>query len=309
MIKRCVLAVFLGGILSFATFTPAQATSGVAPVPGPIVRGFDPPDQPWLAGHRGIDLLASPGTPVRAALAGEVSFTGLVAGRPVIVISHGDTRTTYEPAVATVPVGTKVLPGQRVGTVQAGHSCDGGTCLHLGWREGERYLDPRTLFEHSPIRLLPASAEQVAAARAAARQRSGIDTSGNGALQQPVPGRIGSGFGMRLHPIFKVWRMHSGVDIGASCGTPIRAAANGVVSSRSYDSASGNRLAITHPGLTSHRLVSIYLHAQGYGVRVGQSVRRGQIIGWVGSTGWSTGCHLHFSVKSDGALVDPRHYL
>lgn len=308
--KRLFLSICLCGLIAvFASATSALAASGVAPVPGPVVRGFDPPGQPWLAGHRGIDLLARPGTPVGAALAGQVTFAGLVAGRPVLVIDHGSTRTTYEPVQATVPVGTRVMPGQRVGTVVAGHSCEGGSCLHLGWREGENYLDPSKLFEHSPVRLLPQSAEQLATSRAELRQRRGDESPGNGVLRQPVPGRIGSGFGMRLHPIFKVWRMHSGIDIGARCGTPIRAAADGIVASRSYDSGSGNRLSINHPQISGGRLTSIYLHAQGYGVNVGQKVRQGQVVGWVGSTGWSTGCHLHLSVKSNGALVDPRHYL
>lgn len=114
---------------------------------------------------------------------------------------------------------------------------------------------------------------------------------------------------MRLHPIFHTWRMHSGVDIGAACRTPIKAAADGVVVSRSFDSASGNRLGIDHGVIAGKHLITYYLHALGYTVKVGTRVQAGEVVGRVGSTGWSTGCHLHFSVWADGALVDPQQYL
>ena len=132
-----------------------------------------------------------------------------------------------------------------------------------------------------------------------------VTAIGGGVLGVPVAGRRGSPFGPRFHPIFHEWRMHEGVDLQASCGTPIRAAANGVVRSVSYDSSGGHRLVISHAsGLTTH-----YLHAQGYRVHRGQKVKRGQVVGRVGSTGWSTGCHLHFGVKVNGRLVNPAAYL
>lgn len=124
-------------------------------------------------------------------------------------------------------------------------------------------------------------------------------------LLNPVGGRISSPYGRRFHPIFHEWRLHAGVDLHASCGTPIRAAADGVVQSVSFDASGGHRLVIGHAGgLTTH-----YLHAQRYGVHAGQRVRRGQVVGLVGSTGWSTGCHLHLGVKVNGRLVDPAGYL
>jgi murein DD-endopeptidase MepM/ murein hydrolase activator NlpD len=300
-----ILILVLSAGLSAPAATPARAASGVAPVPGPIVRGFDPPDQEWSAGHRGVDLLADPGTIVVAALAGTVRFAGSVAGRPVVVIDHGTTRTTYEPVATTRTVGEPVAAGDSIGALQSGHDCVGGTCLHLGWLRDDRYLDPVGLFaDTAGIRLLPADAET------AVRDLMARHTeTGSGVLAAPVPGRIGSGFGMRLHPIFHTWRMHSGVDIGAACGTPIRAAAAGVVVARSFDSASGNRLGIDHGVIGGQHLITYYLHARSYSVTMGTRVQAGEVVGSVGSTGWSTGCHLHFSVWANGALVDPQRYL
>lgn len=306
-ILRLIPLVVLSAVFSVLVPTPAHAEAGVAPVPGPVVRGFDPPDQPWGSGHRGVDLLTDPGTVVVAALPGRISFAGQVAGRPVVVVDHGATRTTYEPVAATRTVGDPVAAGDPIGVLQSGHTCPGGDCLHLGWLAGSSYRDPHELLPDFGLRLLPADAAAAAAELAA--QRGGSNSGGSGVLRQPVPGRIGSRFGMRLHPIFHTWRMHSGVDIGAACGTGITAAAAGTVVARSYDSASGNRLTIDHGTIGGHHLMTHYLHASGYRVSVGAKVRAGETVGAVGSTGWSTGCHLHFSVWVDGRLVDPEDYL
>jgi murein DD-endopeptidase MepM/ murein hydrolase activator NlpD len=131
---------------------------GVWPlVPEPSVEhGFDPPDDPWGAGHRGVDLLGTVGQPVRAALPGRVSWAGVLAGRGVVVVDHGGTRTTYEPVDATVELGATVGAGDRIGRlVLAGSHCLPRACLHWGWLEGETYLDPLRLVGAGPVRLLP----------------------------------------------------------------------------------------------------------------------------------------------------------
>lgn len=121
-----------------------------------VVRPFDPPDSPYGAGHRGVDLLGAVGQPVLAALPGTVTYAGSLAGRGVVVVDHGPTRTTYEPVAASLPVGSEVGAGAVVGALQLGGShCFPRACLHWGWLEGETYLDPLRLVGAGPVRLLP----------------------------------------------------------------------------------------------------------------------------------------------------------
>lgn len=287
----------------------AASRSAVLPLAGPVVRRFDPPDQPWLPGHRGVDLLGVDGAGVAAAMAGRVVFSGTVVGRGVVVVSHGELRTTYLPVRPLVPVGRNVAAGEVIGELQGGHACLGGTCLHWGLKRGEEYLDPLGLFDAGPVRLLPGDAaaqvQSLYEARDAALAGGGAVT---GVLSPPVPGAVSSPFGMRMHPILRVRRLHNGVDLQAGCGQPILAAAPGRVSRISHDSQSGHRLELDHGVVGGHRLVTIYLHATGWSVRAGHRVARGQVVGRVGSTGLSTGCHLHFSVKVDGLYVDPERF-
>jgi murein DD-endopeptidase MepM/ murein hydrolase activator NlpD len=121
-----------------------------------VVRGFDPPTSPWGSGHRGVDLLGHVGQGVRSALPGRVSFAGGLAGRGVVVVDHGATRTTYEPVTATVAVGDLVAGGGPIGSLQLpGSHCFPRACLHWGWIEGTTYLDPLRLVGAGPVRLLP----------------------------------------------------------------------------------------------------------------------------------------------------------
>ncbi|MBF6436133.1 M23 family metallopeptidase [Nocardia cyriacigeorgica] len=132
--------------------------------PRPAVeRRFEKPPQNWLPGHRGVDLVGSPGQAVLAAGDGIVVFAGSVAGKPVVSIDHaGGLRTTYEPVTAEVPVGRRVGLGSRIGVLQAGHEgCSAAACLHWGLRRestgrgGREYLDPRGLLHLGPLRLKP----------------------------------------------------------------------------------------------------------------------------------------------------------
>jgi len=137
---------------------PSSASEGVWPLqPQPdVVRGFDPPAQDWQPGHRGVDLRGSPGQSVRAAKAGLVVFAGRIAGRGNVVVSHGGTRTTYQPVTASVQVGDRVSAGARIGSlVRFGSHCWPATCLHWGLIHEETYLNPLTLVGAVPVRLLP----------------------------------------------------------------------------------------------------------------------------------------------------------
>ena len=125
----------------------------------PVARGFDPPEQRWSAGHRGVDLAGRVWQPVRAALGGVVRHAGPVAGRGVVVVDHGGTRTTYEPVTAAVRVGERVTAGAEIGHLQlAASHCLPAACLHWGWRRGEAYLDPLRLVGDDRVRLKPVGA-------------------------------------------------------------------------------------------------------------------------------------------------------
>lgn len=157
-----------------------------------------------------------------------------------------------------------------------------------------------------------AAADKAAAAKAAANTSRSTGTVSRPAVAvptsrflMPVGARITSRYGMRLHPVLGYWKLHDGTDFGASCGTPIRAAEDGVVSERYYNAGYGNRLMIDHGLLDGDYVTTGYNHASRYTVRVGQRVSRGQVIGYVGNTGYSTGCHLHLMVWEDGSVVNP----
>jgi murein DD-endopeptidase MepM/ murein hydrolase activator NlpD len=121
-----------------------------------VVQAFEPPASAWGAGHRGVDLAGLVGEVVHAALAGRVTFASRLAGRGVVVVDHGSTRTTYEPVSATVRVGDAVARGQPIGHLElAGSHCFPRACLHWGWRRGATYLDPLLLVGGGPIVLLP----------------------------------------------------------------------------------------------------------------------------------------------------------
>ena len=123
-------------------------------------------------------------------------------------------------------------------------------------------------------------------------------------VRKPISaGQLRSGFGMRRHPILGYSRLHSGVDWADRTGTPIYAAGNGVVTKAAWTSGYGRRIEIQH----ANGYVTTYSHQSGFakGIREGLRVRQGQLIGYIGSTGLSTGAHLHYEVLVNGRFVDP----
>jgi murein DD-endopeptidase MepM/ murein hydrolase activator NlpD len=133
----------------------------------------------------------------------------------------------------------------------------------------------------------------------------GNPVQGNGRFIWPVNGPVTSGFGPRSHPIYGEARMHNGIDISASSGTPIKAGDAGVVVMAGSNGGYGNWTLIDHGG----GLATGYAHQSSIGVSVGQRVSRGAVIGRVGSTGASTGPHLHFEVRVNGNPVNPMAWL
>lgn len=146
----------------------------------------------------------------------------------------------------------------------------------------------------------------VAADKAALEEQNKVKYDG-GMFQHPCPGytRISDDYGNRMHPTLKVEKFHNGVDFAAPSGTPILAAYDGKVVGAAYNSSMGNYVMIDH----GDGLYTIYMHASKLYVSNGQTVTKGEQIAAVGSTGRSTGPHLHFSVRLNGSYVSPWGYL
>ena len=156
-------------------------------------------------------------------------------------------------------------------------------------------------------------AAREAAARAAHRPvpPSGSVGSSNGFLSYPVNAPVSSEFGFRFDPVMQRYQLHAGIDFAANCGTPVHAAADGDVIMATAESQSGgygNRLVIDHGFLRGVDLTTTYNHLTSF-VVTGGHVARGQVVAYSGTTGFSTGCHLHFETRQDGTPVNPRNWL
>lgn len=280
----------------------AAVSEAVRPVAGEVVRRFDPPRTRYGAGHRGVDLAAAAGAPVVSAMGGTVTFAGRVAGVSWITVGHGGgLETTYGPVdPRLVSAGDVVAAGSVLGFVAAG-------AAHLDWgaRLDDAYIDPLGLLGRWETYLtteddvvdLPALGGRAAAAI--------IPSAVPGALTWPADGPLTSGFGPRLHPVTGAHRLHAGIDIGAPAGAAVRAAAPGTVTFAGTMGGYGTTTTIDHGGGVS----TLYAHQTATTVSPGEQVRAGDVVGRVGSTGVSTGPHLHFEVSVAGAPADPLGWL
>jgi murein DD-endopeptidase MepM/ murein hydrolase activator NlpD len=137
-----------------------------------------------------------------------------------------------------------------------------------------------------------------------------VSAPSSGYLSWPVQNTyITSPYGMRMHPILHVYKLHDGTDFGVPCGTPVYAAAGGKVVSAYYDAAYGNRVILANGTVNGSSLSTSYNHLTSDRVSVGSYVHRGDLIGYSGTTGYSTGCHLHFMVYVNGVTADPMDWL
>lgn len=147
--------------------------------------------------------------------------------------------------------------------------------------------------------------------------KNAFDASGNskkytgGAFQWPVPGshRVTSHYGYRIHPVYKTKKFHTGIDIGAGYGLDIVAAADGVVTLATTNGGYGKCIVINHGTKNGKAITTLYGHCSTLLVSNGATVKKGQVIAKVGSTGVSTGPHLHFEVRLNGSTIDPDEYL
>ncbi len=166
------------------------------------------------------------------------------------------------------------------------------------------------------------AAARAAAARAAGQPRhgsglapggpspSGQQRSDGGFLSYPVGFPVSSEFGLRFHPVLRIWRLHAGIDFAAPCGSPVYAAADGevILATPAGESGGyGNRLVIDHGLHGGVDLATTYNHLTRFAVTSGH-VARGQLVAYSGNTGLSTGCHLHFETRADGIPVNPRSW-
>lgn len=282
--------------------TAAGAGPARRPVPGALVRPFAPPASAYGPGHRGADLAAAPGARVVSALPGTVAFSGVVAGTGWVTVDHGGgLDTTYgalEPR--RVLAGQQVAAGAVLGQLAASAS-------HLDWgaRLWGRYIDPLTLLRPWQLHLVSVDAEPPAPPANADPRLPPPPEDSDSALSWPVHGRVSSSFGMRTHPVTGRRRAHSGLDLAAPTGTPVAAAAGGRVVRAGWAGGYGLLVAIDHGG----GLVTRYAHLSRIDVRSDQRISDGTMIGAVGSTGTSTGPHLHFEVRIRGVAHDPRPWL
>ena len=289
-----------------APVAPPPPAGAPAPVPGEVVAPFRPPATPYGPGHRGVDLAARPGEQVRAPAGGTVFFAGQVAGKRYVTIDHGGgLRTTYGGLGAiAVRAGQVVAAGQAIARLAA-------RATHLDWGallDGS-YVDPLLLFTRAPrlrwsAHLVDPGSLGAAVTTIAALPVAG-PPAGGGRLRLPVAGRMSSGFGNRVHPITGRARLHAGLDFAAPIGAPVVAAASGTVRVAGTAGGYGLLVVIDHGGGLQTR----YAHASRLLVMPGQRVEAGQVVALVGSTGLSTGPHLHFEVRVHGRPTDPRPYL
>ena len=291
MRHRLLLALIIAVVCAAG---PASASSDAWSWPlgeRRISEEFAPPTDRYGPGHRGVDLAGSIGDTVRAVAAGQVTFAGQVGGVQVVTVDHGRERSTYQPVAATVRVGDAVSASEPIGTLLGERSHCASACLHLGRVAGDDYLDPLDRLGAGRFRLISPEGAPPA-------PPSAVGAS----LARPVGGPVTSAFGMRVHPITGVRSLHDGTDFGVPCGTPVRAAASGTVVASRSAGAYGQQVRIDHGA----GLQTSYSHLSHRGVAPGERVSTGDVVGQVGSTGSSTGCHQHLMVVVDGSPVDPQ---
>lgn len=149
-----------------------------------------------------------------------------------------------------------------------------------------------------------AEGEEATAADGSGPDASSEDAApvASGGYIRPVNAPVTSNYGWRIHPTLHYRKLHDGMDFGAACGTPVKAAASGTVVKAEYAGSSGKRLEIDH----GNGVVTGYFHLQSFDAKVGDTVSQGEVIGEVGSTGRSTGCHLHFATMDEsGGYSNP----
>jgi murein DD-endopeptidase MepM/ murein hydrolase activator NlpD len=225
-------------------------------------------------------------------------FSRTIAAAVCLVLTPAAYANSSANADIAAPLRAANQPSQSV----SGGQDERFNALFSNWRS----------LEAGKVPALAAVAEAQTQAGAASALSGSLAGFGASRAQVSIPSRmplagmtLTSDFGMRLHPVTGRRAAHRGIDLSAPTGTPIYATADGVVSRASWFSTYGLYVAIEHGGQIQTR----YAHMSRLNVAEGQRVKKGEVIGFVGSTGRSTGPHLHYEVRIDGAAVDPVPYM
>ncbi|MFL6156991.1 MAG: peptidoglycan DD-metalloendopeptidase family protein [Marmoricola sp.] len=170
-----------------------------------------------------------------------------------------------------------------------------------------RAADARKLAQ---LKQQEARIQKLILARAKSHKGKGFSGDAGTFLLPPVANSyITSPYGYRVHPIYGYYSLHDGDDFHAPCGVPERASAGGTVISEYYSDVWGNRLYLDLGRVNGKSMVLIYNHISSYKAHTGDRVRRGDTVAYAGTTGWSTACHLHFTVMVNGKAVDPQKFM
>ncbi|MGP5051882.1 M23 family metallopeptidase [Brachybacterium alimentarium] len=253
---------------------------------------------PLAAAAAGIDETATQGDTVASELPDSASEPAAAAAAPV-ALPVADVASSAQSATETRESGAEA----NRSTERASTSDDSDKAEDSEKSDGAEAES--TGIEVSAPEPEPEPEPEVDAA-AAEGEDAGTAAASTGGYIQPVSGPITSGFGGRVHPVLGYFKGHNGVDFGAACGTPVKASKAGEVVAVEYNSSSGNRVKVDH----GDGVITGYYHLQGFNTSVGATVQQGDIVGYVGSTGRSTGCHLHFAKMDEaGTYSNPMSLL
>ncbi|HEY9687247.1 MAG TPA: peptidoglycan DD-metalloendopeptidase family protein [Coleofasciculaceae cyanobacterium] len=203
----------------------------------------------------------------------------------------------------------KTLIGQTIATIRV-KNVEIQRSISIDRVLRDKYKNDAAFYDRAESELLAESANITSQIRALTSRRSFRQVRGStGSFIWPISGSISSGFGSRFHPIHRRTKMHTGLDIAGPNRGAVRAADGGQVIWAGWKGGYGKAIMINHGTRNGRNLVTLYGHLSSISVSSGENVSKGQVIGAEGSTGYSTGPHLHFEVRVDGAPVNPMGYL
>lgn len=238
-------------------------------------------------------------------------LTGLVAAEAAMKDQKVKVEAARNAVAASKKAAQETVNRVRVLTADAKSTRNSVARLVAGTRKARQLAVRAKARDRAALQRLEARESRIKQQILAASRRAGGSYSGStgGLLAAPSGGPVTSPYGYRVHPIYGYYGLHDGTDFGAACGSPLWAGASGTVVNTYYDEVYGNRLYLAIGRVNGDVITLVYNHLSGYKVGEGARVGRGDVLGYAGMTGWSTGCHLHFTVLRNGSPVDPMNYL